>query len=712
MALLGQDTLVTGPLDKGVLLLETFEGFETLGEPYNYKLTLLSTNPAIPVENVLGKPLTIHIKLDSGDYRYFHGIVTHFAKAGPTRAHTRYVAVVNPQLSLFKYTRDCRVMDEEGQTALSIVTDVLAQRGFTDVESGSIKDHTYRKRDYCVQYRESDLNFVQRLLGEEGIYYFFKHENGKHTMVLADSITAHANVPGYEAVLLRPTFKTQDRDEEHFWSLQIKGGLYPGDFTVVRGYDYTINRPPAVQFGETPSDDPLPGSDFEDYDYSGGLSEEAEAKQEALVRMQMERVANTVIEVEGNTMGLGVGSLVKLKQPLSADGVLFYPFWGDKGFDKDYLITSARYTISINQYESGDVAKSDEPFKAIYTLLDSQTQFRPRRQARKPRIEGPQTAMVVGPDGEEIYTDEFGRVKVQFDWDRLGNRDEESSCWVRVAQVWAGKQWGAIHIPRIGQEVIVEFLDGDPDRPIVTGRVYSFDNMPPYTLPDNKTQSGIKSRSSKGGTDSNFNEIRFEDLKGKEELHIQAEKDMNILVKNDETRTVGHDRVKTVQNDETTKIGGNRKEEVDKDEDISIHGKRTENVDKDEAITIGGNRTETVVKNETISINGQRAETVGKDEDVSIGGGRQVSVGKADSLTVANGRNQAITGNDQLTVSKNLIFEAGEGIVMKTGDASITMTKDGTIVLKGKDVSITASGKINATVSSDVVIKGSKVSGN
>jgi type VI secretion system secreted protein VgrG len=712
MALLGQDTFITGPLDKGVLLLETLAGFEILGEPYNYKLTLLSTDPAIPVENVLGKPLTVHIRLDSGVYRYFHGIVTHFAKSGPTIHHTRYFAVVNPQLTLFKYTRDCRVIDEEGQTTLSIVTDVFAQRGFTDVDSGSIKNHTYRKRDYCVQYHESDLNFVQRLLGEEGIYYFFKHEDGKHTMVLADSITAHGKVPGYEAILCRPTFKAQVREEEHFWSLKVQGSLYPGDFTVVRGYDYTINRPSAVQFGKQRSDDPRPGSDFEDYDYPGGLSDDAEATQEALVRMQMDRVANTVMEVEGNTMGLGVGALVSLKKPLSVDGAAFNPFWSEDDFGKEYLITSARYTISINQYETGDVAKSDESFKATYTLLDSQVQFRPRREASRPRIEGPQTAVVVGPDGEEIYTDKLGRVKVQFDWDRLGNHDEESSCWVRVAQVWAGKQWGAIHIPRIGQEVIVEFLDGDPDRPIITGRVYNADNMPPYALPDNKTQSGIKSRSSKGGTASNFNEIRFEDLKGKEELHVQAEKDMTILVKNDETRTVGHDRVKTVQNDETTSIVGNRKEDVGKDEDISIHGKRTETVDKDETITISGSRTEIVVKNETISISGNRSETVAKDEGVSIGGGRQISVGKAESLTVGSGRSQAITGNDQLTVSKNLIFEAGEEIVLKTGDASITMTKDGNIVLKGKNVSITASGKINATASGDVVIKGSKVSGN
>ena len=426
-------------------------------------------------------------------------------------------------------------------------------------------------------------------------------------------------------------------------------------------------------------------------------------------------------------MGLGVGNLVTLKKPTSLDSD-YNPFWDEGDFKKEYLIISATYSISINQYESGDVSESDEPFKATYALLDSQSPYRPQRTATKPRIEGPQTALVVGPGGDEIYTDKFGRVKVQFDWDRLGKRDEKASCWVRVAQVWAGKQWGAMHIPRIGHEVMVEFLDGDPDRPIVTGRVYNADNMPPYALPDNKTQSGIKSRSSKGGSASNFNELRFEDLKGKEEVYLQAEKDMNILVKNDETRLVGHDRVKEVKNDETSTIKGNRTEEVTKDEDITIHGSRTETVDKDETITISGGRTESVSKDESISISGGRTESVGKSENISIGGARsetvgkgetitisgarQVDVGKADSLSVGAGRKQTITGDDQITVSKKILFDGGDEIMLKSGDASITLKKDGTIILKGKDVSITASGKINAKASGDIIMKGSKVSGN
>jgi type VI secretion system secreted protein VgrG len=638
--------------------------------------------------------------------------------------HTRYVAVLNPKLTLFDYARDCRIFF--GQDAKALATDVLAQRGFTDVESGSLKGD-YRKREYCVQYRETDFNFVQRLLEEDGIYYFFKHENDKHTLVLADSATAHAKVPGYESVLYLPKARKEIRDEEHFWTLSVAGSLYAGKFTVIRGYDYAKARPSATLVEVKSSLAPQPGADFEDYDYPGGLSEKPDAEAEATVRLEGDHVGNTLIEVEGNTMGLGVGNLVTLKKPAFLDGD-FNPFWDEADFKKEYLIVSATYSISLNQYETGDVAESDEPFKATYALLDSQSPYRPRRSATKPRIEGPQTALVVGPAGDEIYTDKFGRVKVQFDWDRLGKHDEKASCWVRVAQVWAGKQWGAMHIPRIGHEVMVEFLDGDPDRPIITGRVYNADNMPPYALPDNKTQSGIKSRSSKGGSASNFNELRFEDLKGKEEVYLQAEKDMNILVKNDETRFVGHDRVKKVDHDETSTITANRTEEVGKDETITIHGSRTESVDKDESITISGGRTESVSKDENISIGGARTESVGKSESISIGGARsetvgkgetitisgarQVDVGKADSLSVGAGRKQTITGDDQVTVSKKILFDGGDEIMLKSGDASITLKKDGTIILKGKDVSITASGKINAKASGDIIMKGSKVSGN
>jgi type VI secretion system secreted protein VgrG len=336
----------------------------------------------------LGQSLTVRIRLPSGD-RFFNGIVTYFAKTGYAMNHTRYAAVVNPKLALFDYTRDCRIFFKS--KAPDLVKEVLGKRGFTDVEIPL--NGTYRTREYCVQYRETDLNFIQRLLEEEGIYYFFKHEDGKQTLVLADSATPHAAAPGYDSVLYLPKEHKMAIEEEHFWSLRVAGSLFPGNYTVLRGYDYEKRRAPHVQFGKKPSQAHQPGADFEDYDFPGGLSEENDANEEALVRMEADLAANTLIEVEGNTMGIGVGNLVTLRRPLSISDD-FNPFWSSDDFKKQYLVTSATYSISINQFETGDVADSDEPFKATYTLLDSQTQFRPQRQpqpspgskAPKPRL--------------------------------------------------------------------------------------------------------------------------------------------------------------------------------------------------------------------------------------------------------------------------------------------------------------------------------------
>jgi len=250
--------------------------------------------------------------------------------------------------------------------------------------------------------------------------------------------------------------------------MKVRKGLYPGRHTVLSGYDPTEIRPKQPRFGEEPSHEVAPGSKFENYDNPGGLFDPQEAQQEAVVRAQVDYVDNTIIEVEGNTMGLGVGNLVSLHKDLG-DFDQIHSFWKDEDFSQQFLIVGATYRLSIDQHEGGDVAKNDEPFKVIYQLLDSQTQFRPQRTTRKPIMGGTQTALVVGPAGEEIWTDEFGRVRVQFDWDRLGERNEKSSCWVRVSQMWAGAKWGAIHIPRIGHEVIVDFLDGDPDRPSSRG---------------------------------------------------------------------------------------------------------------------------------------------------------------------------------------------------------------------------------------------------
>ena len=354
---------------------------------------------------------------------------------------------------------------------------------------------------------------------------------------------------------------------------------------------------------------------------------------------------------------------------------------------------------------------STQYFHFSFSAIDSSVPFSPPLSSWRPRVEGPQTAIVVGQAGDEITTDNYGRVKVQFHWDREGQNDENSSCWVRVAQVWAGSGWGGIHIPRIGQEVIVDFLEGDPDRPIITGRVYNADNMPPYALPDNKTQSGIKSRSSSGGTPSNFNELRFEDKKGSEQVYAQAEKDLASLVKNDEDRNVGRDRTTEIGRDETITVGNNRTETVTKQESISIGGDRQEAVGKSETVTIGTTRALTVGTDETIIVSGKRTDSVAKDETTTVGGNQNLSVGKNQGIDVGGGLTLSVAKDDTVTVSGNLnvsvskgetrqigqklAITAGDQITLTCGSASITLKSSGDITINGANITLKGSGKIN-----------------
>jgi type VI secretion system secreted protein VgrG len=417
--------------------------------------------------------------------------------------------------------------------------------------------------------------------------------------------------------------------------------------------------------------------------------------------------------------------------------------------NREYLVTSATHTIHSDVFEGSTAAKGQDLYSNSFSAIDSKTPFRPARTTPKPHIRGPQTAIVVGPSGEEIHTDEHGRVKLQFHWDRYGKSDENSSCWVRVSQVWAGKNWGAMHIPRIGQEVIVEFLEGDPDRPIITGRVYNGEQIPPYGLPANKTQSGVKSRSSKGGSGANFNEIRMEDKKGAEQLYVHAEKNQDNIVENDETTSVGHDRTETVGHNETISIGHDRTEIVANNEQISIGNNRTEQVAVNETIAIGFNRSVTIGMNKTETIAINKAETIGAAKELTIGGLYQVSVGavmnetvalaktqevgatksttvagdvsenynSSQSTSVANdhtesiGKNQTLSigENQTIQVGKNLTIEVGDQIVIQTGKASITLKKDGTIQISGKDITINGSGKIDVKASNNITMKGQKI---
>jgi type VI secretion system secreted protein VgrG len=485
-------------------------------------------------------------------------------------------------------------------------------------------------------------------------------------------------------------------DEDLISSWHKEQELRPGKYALT---DYNFETPStslAVNVDTTISVNG--NSKYEIYDYPGEYLKKAQGNDLVKLRMEEEEAMHTVLTGTSTCRAFLSGYRFDLEGHSS------------NAMNATYLLTEVQHAASVGDgYDTSTAAGGEAHYTNSFTCMPYDVPYRPQRLTPKPIVQGPQTATVVGKAGEEIWTDKFGRVKVQFHWDREGRRDENSSCWIRVSHPWAGKGWGAIAIPRIGQEVIVDFLEGDPDQPIITGRVYNAEQMPPYQLPANQTQSGVKSRSSKEGTPDNFNEIRFEDKKGEEQLFIHAEKNQDIEVENDETHWVGRDRRKTIDQDETTEVKRDRTETVGRNETITIGDNRTEKVGKDESITIGDNRTENVGKNESITIGDNRTEKVGKDESITIGDNRTENVGKDETVSVGKNRSHRIGDNDTLSVGKVLSITAGDEITIKTGRSSILMKKDGTITIQGKDITVKGSGKIMVQASNNMILKAQKI---
>ncbi len=694
---------VTTPLGEDALLFFKMVGEENLSKPFEYHLDLLSLKHDINPNQLLGESITIKLRLADGHWRYFNGYVTRFAQYGRLDDFAQYRLTIRPWFWFLTRASNCRVFQHK--SVPEIIKQVFRDQNFSDFKerlSGS-----YSTRDYCVQYRESDFNFVSRLMEEEGIYYYFSHKDGTHELVLSDSVSSHDKVPGYEKIPFHQEQGANDRtrnDHIHEWEVgkEVQSGFYALT-------DYDFKKPKARLLVKSSVTRSHSHAKYECFDYPGEYVEMGDG--ENLVRHRIEELQaqHEYCEGKGNPRGLAVGALFTLTEHAV------------KSFNREHLVVHASYYLQLDEYISSiRSASSENIFECSFRAMDRTVPFRPSRTSFRPSVQGPQTAVVVGPAGEEIYVDKYGRVKVQFHWDRYGSNDENSSCWVRVSHPWAGKMWGMIAIPRIGQEVIVDFLEGDADQPIITGRVYNADQMPPYDLPANATQTGIKSRSSKGGGTANFNELRFEDKKGSEQVFLHAEKNQDIEVENDETHWVGHDRTKTIDNDETTHVKHDRTETVDNNETITIGKDRSESVGSNETISISKNRTEDVGENETISIGKNRSETVAENETIDIGKNRErnvgqnetISIGKNQTIEVAEMRQTSVGKDDKTQVAKKFYLEAGDEITLKTGSASITMKKDGTIQIKGKDITIIGSGKISAKASGDMVLKGSKIAQN
>ncbi|WP_325918726.1 type VI secretion system Vgr family protein [Pseudomonas frederiksbergensis] len=559
---------ITSPLGPEVLLLKDMGGGEELGRLFNYELQLHSLDNAIDLNQILGKPMCVSVQLDGGGERHFHGIVARFSQNVDQGQFASYQATLRPWLWLLTRTSDCRIF--QNLTIPQIIKQVFRDLGFSDFEDALSRP--YREWEYCVQYRETSFDFVSRLMEQEGIYYFFRHEQGRHVLVLADAYGAHTTAPGYGSVPYYPKNEQQrERDHIHDWHLAQE--VQPGSLEL---NDYDFQRPSARIDVRSAMPRPHTAGDYPLFDYPGTYVQSEDGEHYARTRIEALQTLHEQVELAGNARGLGSGHLFSLTGFTRQDQ------------NREYLIVGARYYLSQESGESGVGAPSAQ-FESSLTCIDAQQSFRPMAITHRPIVKGPQTALVVGPKGEEIWTDQFGRVKVHFYWDRHDQSNENSSCWIRVSQSWAGKNWGSMQIPRIGQEVIVSFLEGDPDRPIITGRVYNAEQTVPYDLPENATQSGMKSRSSKGGTPANFNEIRMEDKKGAEQLYIHAERNQDIVVEVDESHSVGHDRNKSIGHNETVTIGNNRLRIVKQEDILSVGQRKTDSISQSYVIEVGEN---------------------------------------------------------------------------------------------------------------------------
>ncbi len=648
---------LTAPFTSGALSIVSLSGTEQVSRPFEYELVLWSERHDLDPDRVLGQPMAVEF-LDEQDRpkRYIHGRVSELAYLdwkGPGSHY--YRAKLRPWLWFLSHKADCRIFQNKNVTA--IVSEVCRQAGFTDIKLQV--GESYESREYCVQYRESDFAFVSRLLEQEGIFYYFQHSRDKHTLVLVDDVARLPSMQGYERV---PFYPESDnyviRDREHLRTWKYEKSFHAGKFATA---DYDFEKPTSKLAAVSTVSRAYEAGKYEVFDYPSQSTRLTTAGVEriAKVRVQELQSSQMVARGVGDAVGLVPGYVFELRDHPRPE------------YNKKYVVTRTSMKLEYGRSDSSGFDREKPDIEVSIEAADASEPYRPARVTPKPVIHGTQTAVVVGPKEQEIFTDKYGRVKVQFHWDRYGKKDAESSCWVRIAQPLAGKNWGAIHIPRIGQEVVVSFLEGDPDRPLIVGSVYNGDQMPPYALPANMTQSGFKSRSTKDGTSETFNEIRFEDKKGSEEIYIHAEKNMNVVIENDQTVKIGldkkdkGDRTVQIHNDDTLKVGHDRTVEIGNDDRLKVRNNLTADVDK--ALT--------------------------------------TKVGDKESREVGKGRNTKIGDDDLLDVGRKLTLKAGDQITLEVGMSKIVMKNDGTIEISGKTL------KLSGTMKAEMSAAQTKVAG-
>ena len=683
-------------------------GSEGLSTLFEYRLILTSKNPNLEATDIIGQTIFVTIDTKSGE-RILNGLVTDFGYLSDDedeQSYHLYTCIMRPNMWYLTQRYDSRVFVDKD--ILEITRTILDEFGFP-YEIQCL--NSYRKYGHSTQYQETSFNYLNRLFEQEGLYYYFTHTEGSNTLIIVDDNSAHPPIQGNPTIPYHSAVTPGTPDKNYIDIWQQSDRLATKSVNV-NDHSYKLaNR----KLDHKSSTHELGGINTEHYDFYTGFSTKEDASSYAQVRSQDYNAQSKRITAAGNVLTIAPGHTFTLsRHPHDAANT-------------EHLIIHAEYDLKEAGYASGT---QQSHYRIAFTAIPLRYQYRPPRVTPKPQIIGSQAATVTGPAGEEVHTNEYGDIKVQFHWDRYGPRNQKSSDWIRVAQGSAGGSFGSINTPRIGEEVLIDFINGDSDRPIVIGRLYNSANPPPWGYPQAAKQSGIKSKSFNSPLE-NYNELMFNDDAGFELVNLQAQRDLNSLVKNDERRHVNRDRTTTIDKDETVTVHGQRTEVVDLDETITIHKNRTEVVDLNETITIHKNRQERVDDNETISIGGSRTETVDKDETITIKGARTESVGKSEKIKINKNQNITINGLHSETIKlaamqniglgfmqtvgliynlnvgvsqitnvaisqnttvgktidinsgKTITIEAGDSMVLKVGKSVISMNKEGLIEITG-----------------------------
>ncbi|MEZ6138322.1 MAG: type VI secretion system tip protein TssI/VgrG [Pirellulaceae bacterium] len=611
--------------------LTAFSGEEPLSGLFHFELTLVSVHADIPGDAMVGKRVTFSIDHDDGDKRFFNGYVNRFSGGDEdVKGQRTYHASVVPWLWFLDKTADCRIFQEK--TIIEIIEQVFTDLGFMDYEMKISGDHPVR--EYCVQYRETDFEFVTRLLEEEGVYYHFNHEDDKHTMVMSDSTNGYTDVKESRVDYPHDISATRGigptlRSWQHVYEFRTGAWAHTD-------YDFKAPRNNLMSTDKTVMTYEKAKS-YEKYDYPGEFRDKGLGKTLSRVRMEELEAGHDLVYASSNCKSFtSAGRFYVARHRVRAEE------------DKEYVITNIRHEARATNYETGESDADVDEYTNQFECIPSSTVYRPPRTTTKPIMRGCQTAVVTGPPGEEIYPDEFGRVKVQFHWDREGKRDQDSSCWIRCKQSVAGNKWGFMALPRIGQEVVVDFLEGDPDYPLITGCVYNADQMPHYVLPDEKTKTYIKTNSSKGG--DGHNELMFEDKAGDERVYIHAQKNMDVRVLNDSKTRIFGNRHQIIGWEKDGQKGGDQKELVYQDKHLNIKRHQVEHIEGNMQLTIGEGDADD---------GGNLDVLIEKDKKEHVKGDSHLTVDGAVNQKFEGGLSQTIGGNSLMKVDGNIAQESG-----------------------------------------------------